>query len=154
MPSPGQPTSIRVDPALYEGLRELARVKNKRAKRSSTIKAELETALRRHLSAEQSEAEALVLAPAIDDVLANRIGRLETRLASIMVKTGLDSATSLYLLLYLLDQWNRLLQAVQADAAPIDVQQWYEQARARAIKHFRQKDPKALQELAEESQGK
>lgn len=152
MPSAGQPTSVRMEPTLYDGLRSFVKTQNKRGKRT-TIKAQLEAAVRTHLAAEQSEAEASVIAPAIEQIIDARVERLERRMASIMAKSGLDAATALYVLLYTLAETNKLMRAVrhenEADLPLIDVQEWYQRARSRAIKHFREKDPLILQALAD-----
>lgn len=139
---------MRIEPNLYEAVRLLVQKKRKR-RQAATIKGEIEAAIRRHLEAEQSEIEAETLAPAIRSALDERVERLESRIAGIMVKSGLDSATALYVLLYALSQTSQLLQAVdpQSELARLDTQEWYDMARERAIKHFKEKDPKLLQEL-------
>jgi hypothetical protein len=139
---------MRIDPTLYDAVRLLVKQKRKR-RAATTIKAEMETAIRRHLETEQSALEAETLAPAIRSALDERFERLENRLAGITAKSGLDNATSLYILLYALAEVSTLLRAVdpENELAELDPEEWYKVSRKRAIAHFREKDPEALQSL-------
>jgi hypothetical protein len=155
VPSPGKPISLRIDPDLYNDLRSLvSRKRQRHGDTSVTITGEIDAALRRHLTTGVSELEGEILAPVIANVLEQRVERLEFRLAGLLAKTGLDSATSLYLLLYTLAETNKLIEAVQPGGAQmVDVADWYARARQRAIRHFKEREPGLLQRLEEPPTG-
>lgn len=120
--------TVYLDSDLTDSIERLAKVKGGR-RMGSTFSDEANRLLRQALQFQQANDEQTTVAPILQELLDTRLSQIDRHLASMIAKTGVDTATCLHLFLRLIS------------GEPVEnLEETYTEARRWAMEHFKAKE--------------